>query len=312
MKIKWFTYRHLVYIKQILLTFYKEKLYWSFALAIAFAGLIYLLNHLFYPSNLWSNYTMDKGIEVLFCEFTDLKKVVRQPVNTFTNIWYVVNAIFFLSKGIADRRKPNSFNLITANPYYSIALAFISIYTFICSTFFHSSLIAIASKLDFSAVYSIALFPLMYYSHRILLIIRKKPTDIQHPNEVRILLLVFTVIYVVLTFFVPLAYVHPVVLFCIILTALGGYYLEKKEPNKADNRYLILMVITISIALFLFKLDFSKVGCDPDSFLQPHSLWHIFNSMTVFYLYLYFRSENYNPKKDDKISEFRTQLIQED
>ncbi|MGB0885951.1 MAG: ceramidase domain-containing protein [Chitinophagales bacterium] len=308
MKIKWFTFRHLIYIKNILLEFYKEKLYLSFALAVAFAALIYFLNYFFYPSDLWSSFTIEKGIEVLFCEFTDLKRVVRQPVNTFTNIWYAVNAIFFLSKGISDRKKPNSFNLITANPYYSIALGFISIYTFVCSTFFHSSLIAIASTLDFSAVYSIALFPLMYYSHRILLLLRKKPTNVFHPNEVKILLIVFTTIYFVLTFLVPLYYVHPVVLACIILTALGGFYLEKKEPNKADKRYLVLMVVFISIAVFLFKLDFSKVGCDPDSFLQAHSLWHIFNSMTVFYLYLYFRSENYTPAKDKKIKSIRENL----
>lgn len=192
-----------------------------------------MLNYFFYPSNLWRNFTIEKAIEVLFCEFTDLKKVVRQPVNTFTNIWYVVNAMFFLSKGLSDKKKPNSFNLITANPYYSIALAFISFYTFVCSTFFHSSLIAIASKLDYSAVYSIVLFPLMYYSHSVLLLVRNKPTHIKHPKEVKILLLIFTFIYILLTFLVPLKHVHSIVLVCIMLTAMGGLYLEKKRIKQS-------------------------------------------------------------------------------
>lgn len=304
MKIKRFSLRYLIYTKEIIFQFYKDKLYWSFFAAIVFGLLIYFLNHFFYPTNFWDNYTIEKGIEVAFCEFTDLKKLVRQPINTFTNVWYVVNAIFFLSKGISDYKNPNSFNLITANPYYSILLGFVSIYTFLCSTFFHSSLISVASNLDFSAVYSIALFPMMYYSHRILLLVRKKSTHEKHPKEVKLLIAIFSVIYVLLTFF-GMDYVHPIVFTFILLTALGGFYLERKEPNKSNPFYLILMVVFISIALFLFEMDNAELICNPDSFIQPHSLWHIFNSMTVYYIYLYFRSENYQPHKDEKIKELR-------
>lgn len=303
--LKRFTFRHLVYLRQIILQFYRDKLYWSLALAVAFGFLIYFLNNIFYPTDFWNTFATEKGIDVWFCEYTDMKKMVRQPINTFTNIWYFVNAIFFLSKGISDYKKPKSFNLITANPYYSILLGLTSVYTFACSTFFHSSLVIIASKLDFSAVYSIALFPLMYYSHRVLLHKRNKSSHIKHPKEVKALILIFTIIYVLLTFFIPLDYVHHIVLVCIILTALGGLYLEKNVQNKSNRLYLLLMVVTITIAIILFKMDISKIGCNPESFLQPHSLWHIFNSLTVFYIYLYFRSENYKPSEDKKIAHLR-------
>jgi len=301
MKLKWFTYRYLVYIKHILWYFYKDKYYWSFLMATFFAIAIYAINYFFYPSNFWNQFTINKGIEVWFCEYTDMQRLVRQPINTFTNIWYVVNAIFFLSKGFSDRRKPKPFNLITANPYYSILLGLISIYTFLSSTFYHSSLISVASKLDFSAVYSISLFPLMYYAHRIVLIKRNKATNIKHPNEVKVIIFIFSIIYLLLTFLVPLEYVHPIVLSFIVLTGLGGFYLEKIQPNKTNKAYLLLMVLTISIAVVLFKMDYTKIACNPDSFFQAHSLWHIFNSFTVFYIYLYFRSENYQIDKDIKV-----------
>ena len=309
MKIKWKVLRQIIYLKHILWYFYRDKYYWSFFLAISFGLLIYFLNHFFYPSNFWNNFTTKEGISVWFCEYTDMNRVVRQPINTFTNIWYVVNALFFLSKGISDYRKPKSYNLITANPYYSILLGIISIYTFLSSTFYHSSLISIASKLDYSAVYSISLFPLMYYTHRIILNKRNKPTNKKHPKEVRAIIFVFSLIYILLTFFIPLKAVHPIVLSFIILTALGGYYLEKVEPNKTNKLYLILMVVTITIAVFLFKIDYEKVACNPESFIQPHSLWHIFNSLTVFYIYLYFRSENYDSKKDPKIYNIKQQYF---
>lgn len=301
MKLKWQLLKQISYLKNILWVFYKDKYYWSFFLAISFGLIIYVLNNFFYPNNFWNNFATNKGIEVWFCEYTDMKKLVRQPINTFTNIWYVVNAIFFLSKGFSDYIKPYSHNLISANPYYSFLLGIISIYTFLSSTFFHSSLISIASKLDYSAVYSISLFPLMYYTHRILLKARNKPTNAKHPKEVKLIVFIFSIIYLILTFLVPLEAVHSIVLTFIFLTAIGGYYLEKTEPNKTNKLYLSLMVITITIAVILFKMDYEKIGCNPDSFLQAHSLWHIFNSLTVFYIYLYFRSENYDTEKDLKV-----------
>jgi len=309
MRIKWQALRQLIYLKNILWSFYKDKYYWSFFAASLFGLLIYIINHFFYPSNFWNNFATDKDIDLWFCEYTDMKRLVRQPINTFTNIWYVVNAIFFLSKGFSDYKNPKSYNLITANPYYSILLGVISIYTFASSTFYHSSLISIASKLDYSAVYSISLFPLMYYTHRILLRKRNKTTQIKHPKEVKGIILVFSIIYIYLTFFVPLEFVHPLVLLFIIMTALGGFYLEKVEPNKTNKLYLSLMVITISIAVFLFKIDYEKIGCNPESFLQPHSLWHIFNSLTIFYIYLYFRSENYNSDKDLKVKKMKNKFL---
>ena len=94
----------------------------------------------------------------------------------------------------------------------------------------------------------------------------------------------------------------------LVLTAVGGLYLEKNVQNKSNRLYLLLMVITITIAIILFKMDISKIGCDPESFFQAHSLWHIFNSFTVFYIYLYFRSENYKPSEDKKIAHLREKI----
>ena len=297
--------KYLNYLKQILWVFYRKKFYWSFFAAFTFGLSIYLLNTYFYPSNFWNNFTIDKGIDTHFCEHTDMEKLVRQPVNTFTNIWYLVNALFFISKGIGDYKKQKSFNLITANPFYSIVLGIISIYTFVSSTFFHSSLISIASKIDYSAVYGISLFPLMYYLHRIILIKRNKATNIKHPKEVKSLVILFTFIYILLTLFVPLKHVHIIVLIFILLNILGGYYIEKIEPHKTNKLYLFLMATTIIIAITFFKMDISKIACSPDSLFQAHSLWHIFNSLTVFYIYLYFRSENYIKSEDKKVIQIK-------
>lgn len=309
MKAAWFSRKYLVYLRTIVWEFYYDKLYLIFALAALLASIIWILNHFFYPSNFWDQFTTEKGISVWFCENTDMKKLIRQPINSFTNIWYMLNAIFFLSKGIGDVKRKRSFNLVTANPYYSFLLGIISIYTFCCSLFFHSSLISFASRLDFSAVYSISLFPLMYFSHRMLLLSRNKPTNAKHPKETTMIIIIFSLIYLGLTLFLPGHLTHSVVLCFIILTGIFGYYLERKYPNKTNRAYLLAMVIYISLAVLFFKMDIEKIACDPDSFLQPHSLWHICNSIAVFYLYLYIRSENYLPEKDEKLLPFKKRLL---
>ncbi|MCB9255808.1 MAG: ceramidase domain-containing protein [Chitinophagales bacterium] len=309
MKIRRFSLKYLVYLRIIIWQFYKDKIYYALGASVLFGIIIFLINHFFYPSNFWFNFTTDNNIDVWFCEKTDMLKFVRQPINTFTNFGYMVNAIFFLSKGFSDARKARSFNLITANPFYSIVLGLTSIYTFLCSTFFHSSLIELASNLDFSAVYSISLFPMMYFSHRFILLKRKKESKIKHPFETRVLVIVFSLIYLLLTFAVPLNHVHEIVACLILLTGILGYLLEKKDPNKTNKAYLIFMVIFISVAMLFFKLDIAKIGCNPDSFIQPHSIWHVCNSLAVFYFYLYIRSENYEANKDEKLLPFREEFL---
>lgn len=310
MKIRNRALKHLVYLRSVVWQFYSDKIYFSIVVALLLGLLIYLLNKYFYPSNFWEEYTMLEGVEIWFCEFTDLKKLIRQPINSFTNFWYLVNAFFFMSKGINDTKKIKKFNLVTANPFYSIALGFISIYTFFASFFFHSSLIKVAHHLDYSAVYSISLFPLMYLSHRFILLQRDKPINEPHPGETIFMIVTFSIIYILLTLFLPDKWMYEVVGSIIVLIFSLGFWLEYKNPRKTNKGYLYASVTLIVVALALFILDPKKVGCNPDSLFQLHSMWHILNALSVFYFYLYIRSENYEPEQDKKLLPFRKKLFE--
>jgi hypothetical protein len=303
--------KQLVYLRSVIWQFYRDKIYLSAALALLLGLTIYLLNKVFYPTNFWTQFSIHEGIEYWFCEFTDMKKFIRQPINSFTNFWYIVNTIFFFSKGVSDMNKTKKFNLITANPFYSIALGFISLYTFAASFFYHSSLIKIAHHLDYSAVYSISLFPLMYLSHRFILLQRNKPTNEPHAAEAITMIATYSVIYLLLTLFLPDAYMHGVVLGIIISIFSLGFWLEYKDPGKTSKGFMLASITSITIALVFFVLDPMKVGCNPDSFLQFHSIWHILNGLAVFYFYLYIRSENYQPEKDEKLLPFRKKHLED-
>ena len=288
------------YMRAILWRQHKSSIVLSIVATVIFGILIYILNKQFYDIGFWDKFLFKQSVFSWFCEYTDPKKLIRQPINTFTNFVYMVNAVYFLNRGLNDFVKKNPYNLITAHSFYSFTLSAISLYTFCGSTFYHSSLIESASKIDFSAVYSVSLFPLMYFTHRIFLTIVNLPTNTIHKKGLIFLLSTFTLIYLLLTFVFTMKYIHEIVLVFIVLTGVFGFILEKIDKGKTNKLYLILMVITISIAVIFFKLDIEKIFCNPDSYFQPHSIWHLFNGFAVFYFYLYIRSENYIPDQDKK------------
>ncbi len=291
--------RQLVFIRQLFWESFRQRFLVSFIATIAFGILIAVLNSFFYDTKIWDSFVTDKDIENMFCEFTDMKRLIRQPINTFTNFIYIVNGMFFWSKGMEDIKKKRAYNLITANHFYSFTVSIICFYVFASSTFFHSSLTEFASDMDFSSVYSITLFPLMYFTHRVSLSARGLKSNVKYWYERLALVIVFFSLYLVLTFLIPMKYAHQIVASFIVILFSLGYYIERKEKGHANKKYLWGTLITIVLALIFFKFDFAKIMCEPHFIIHPHSLWHIFNGLSIFYLYLYIRSEGYKPEYDD-------------
>jgi hypothetical protein len=297
--------RHLVFLRHLFWEAYRERLLLSIVSTVVFATFIAILNSIFYGHVIWERFYTEGDINTFFCEFTDMNKLIRQPFNTFTNFIYLIIAIFCFSKGLEDRKKKRAYNLITANRFYSFTLAAILLYTFIGSTLFHSSLIEFFSKMDFSAVYSLTLFPAMYLTHRVILTIQDKPSNVRRAKDRIFLITIFTVLYVILAFNLDMDVVHPAVAGIIILIIGMGVYLERKQPGRTNKDYLIACTISILIAGVLFELDIKKVFCNEMGHITAHSLWHIFNGLAVLFFYLYIRSENY----DEAYDELRLRLM---
>ncbi|MFM2306017.1 MAG: hypothetical protein RLZZ367_686 [Bacteroidota bacterium] len=263
-----------------------------FATATFLFGLaIWWLNSRPWLQNFWQGYLTDSDIGTFFCEYTDMSKIVRQPVNTFSNLAYLLPGIAILRRGWKDQSKRNKYNIISANPFYSIMLGGILLYIFIASTFFHSSLIGFASKLDFSAVYALSLYPLMYFTHRVWLLSIGLPSNTKHTKSTITVITAFTIMYILLTFGMPHGMENYVVLGIIITIALLGLIVERYDSGRTNHRYLLTGIACIAFAVMWFAFDIYKILCLPDSYVQPHSLWHLFAGLSTFYFYMYIRSE---------------------
>lgn len=261
---------------------------------LACTVLYYLAIHLsnvFLSGEVWKEFYTSGDISTFFCEHTDMNLFVRQPLNTFSNIVYLITSLIILRRGWKDQSKRNKYNIISANPFYSITFGCILMYIFFASTFFHSSLVEAASKLDFSAVYSLSLFPLMYFTHRVWLLSIGVPSNTKHSKSTTTLIVVFSILYLLLTFFLPDGTENYVVLSIIIILSLFGLVVEKKDPGKTNAYYLMASISSILFAVMWFAFDVYKILCNPNSIIQPHSLWHFFAGVSAFYFYMYIRSE---------------------
>ena len=256
-----------------------------------FGAGIWLLNHFAPLHGYWNQFYTEGDMGTFFCEKTNLDNFIRQPINTFSNFIYWIAAIVILNRGWKDRKKKTRYNIISANPFYSLTLGFIMLYIFCASVFFHSSLIHIASELDFSAVYSLSLFPFMYFTHRVWLLRLGIPSNQKHPQSTRVLSIVFPIAYLLLTFGLPNVNRNYVVLAIIFMVVFFATIVERYDRGKTNHYYLIVCMTSILFAAMWFGFDVHKVLCNPDSFIQPHSLWHLFSGIGTFYFYMYIRSE---------------------
>lgn len=259
--------------------------------AALFALVIWWVNNQQQWYGMWDKFYTYSDIESSFCEKIDLKKVVRQPINTFSNIVYLIFGLAIIRRGWKDQSKRNRYNIISANPFYSITYGFILLYTFAASTFFHSSLLIFANRLDFSAVYSLSLFPLMYFTHRVWLMRLGLPSNTRHYKSMWTLIVLFTALYIALTFFIPDGTGKYVVLGIIACMITFGVLVERADPGKTNRRYLTWCIASLLFAVMWFAFDVYKILCEPESIIQPHSLWHLFAGIAAFYFYMYIRSE---------------------
>ncbi len=214
-----------------------------------FGLVIWIVNEVVPYRNIWVGFITEEDIGTYFCEKTFMDKIVRQPINTFSNFIYWISALAILRRGWKDQSKRNRYNLVSANPFYSIVYGGILLYIFCASTFFHSSLIHFASRLDFSAVYSLALFPLMYYAHRVWLLSIGVSSNVKHTKSTTTVVSLFSVLYVLFTFFTPKGWDDYVVLGIIIVMSLLGIYVEQRDKGRTNWRYLAISMASIAFGL---------------------------------------------------------------
>jgi hypothetical protein len=91
----------------------------------------------------------------------------------------------------------------------------------------------------------------------------------------------------------PINIVFPILV--LVFFALNFIVQTKLNHSKPVKAFFTSAILTLLLAYTLWILDRTNVLCSLESPFQGHALWHILDAISILLVYLYYRSEEYQP-----------------
>lgn len=244
--------------------------------------LFWLLANSFLPPTIWEGMQLSKSaITVEYCEFNNPKQFFHQSINTYSNLAYFFFGSIILFTGLAD--KSNKGNFLTGFPLLSIITGSCMIYLSFGSAFFHASLTWIGQRVDMNGTYGITIvLAVMGLTH----LFKSKFQDNHSQKWFAIGLVAFVLAFYEIALYVSSGVIVPLLILTSLVLMLTEYV---KNRSKKSILLIAFSMILIVAALKIRTLDVQKIGCDPLSFFQGHSLWHLLTAMSSFVTYCFYR-----------------------
>ncbi|HZU86183.1 MAG TPA: ceramidase domain-containing protein [Anaerolineaceae bacterium] len=212
-----------------------------------------------------------------FCEASRSGAVV-QPSNTLSNLFYVLAGLLALADHL---RLPRAQFPLIRRRAYALTFAIGIVVVGLGSWFYHASLTFIGQWFDLLGMYLIVSFILLYNLARL----RPLPGW------------GFGLAYFALNLGLgiwqaALPELRRETFLVLLLAALGleALILLRRKPAILV-RLFFAGLATFAAGYAFWLLDNGRAWCDPNSWLQGHSLWHLGGATACGLLYLYYRSE---------------------
>ncbi|MDP5120848.1 MAG: ceramidase [Spirosomaceae bacterium] len=225
------------------------------------------------------------ALTVEYCEFNNPEALFHQKINTYSNLIYFFLGMVIMLFSKSNFNADDSQNRLVSFSYLSILLGVCFIYLSFGSAFFHASLTWAGQRVDMNGTYSLSIVTLAIglYSvfHKVKLSEKSKKMVIAG-------LVLIIVAFYEIHLRVSSSLLLPAFILCIWLLTIINYFQFRKQ------RSLLLAIasfVLIIAALKVRQLDVDKIGCDPNSIFQGHSLWHVMTGVSSFCGYAFFRFE---------------------
>lgn len=247
---------------------------------------VWMCLNTFFSGCVWEGMTVSKSaINVEYCEFNNVGKLFHQSMNTYSNLAYFFFGVLILLMASEDYKNKdlNTLNRLERFPLLSVLMGICFIYLSFGSAFFHASLTWVGQRMDMNGTYSLSIallgIGLYHVFHKINFTNRQKTLWV---IALGALILAFFKIHLMVSSSILL----PVLILSNIVLTITHYFQFRKERSILITVLsLILMVIAVKIR----TLDVQKIGCDPYSWYQGHSVWHLLTAMSSFCSYAFFR-----------------------
>lgn len=294
MTIKFNHEKHMNYIYNTP-TYFREFLYEKRIPIIAcllFIGIYYPLNFWCKHTCFWFTLGWNSLTNTGVCELQFIDGVIRQPMSTFTNIFFLFFGVDIISKSVLDYRvNQGHHNMLIANFQYSVMFGMCMLTLFFGSTLYHASVVDIFAQMDMAGVFACALFPLFFTLHKLYAarFYDNKPYFSMMGSALVVLLFFF--FQGLLTSYYwedEMAYYILPMLYFSLIGATGYYNLYYVQRSERTSLFISLICTTCAVFLYFYDWYY----CNEMSYFQPHSLWHIFSAFSMYYFYMFLRSEH--------------------
>jgi len=222
-----------------------------------------------------------------FCE-VDEGGAIRQPINTFTNLFYIFIGFVILQLGIYDLHDPKPHNFLVRFPLFSIVLGCCAVYVGLGSCFYHASLTELSKRIDGSGVMACFILPLWYSGFRLWGHINMKRSIQFILRTYQGVILSFLILNTLL--FAFKAPHREISIIIVPTTLLILLYTNLKYKLKFKYKYLWLAMMSIVSGKIVWMLDINHIIC-ASGWIQLHAIWHILSALSLIFIYLFFRTE---------------------
>ena len=216
----------------------------------------------------WDPMFTERNTLWYFCEPPRIDRFIRQPADTYSNLGFLFAGILMLVYAWQDGQSTTK-QFVARHRVWSQVYGGALVLTFLGSAFFHASLTWLGEWIDLAAVFAAGWLPILFNFHR--LQARNHP----HANPAWPWLLIFAVLWALSCysiFRIKAWYTFPTLL---VLIGMSSALVQWKHGNRRSLPWMLGSIGLTFFAIMWFVFDIRRVGCDPDSWFQPHAMWHL-------------------------------------
>lgn len=230
----------------------------------------------------WSRYRQATCLpNHCFCEAIGAG-FIRQPIDTYTNIAYLLAGIFILHHLVNTKTSRERISNQTSLPRMLFALFGLTVIAVSIGSFlYHASFTFLGMEMDDDSMYLIGTFMLFYGLAHLIPINTKK----------------FLFAFILLNLFLEtVIYFFPVIRGLIFgLLVLGSLWINwiaiRRKKMKNNLKPLFTSLGIFALAYFVWTLDDLKIVCYPTSLFQGHGVWHCLTALAIVFYFQFMDSE---------------------
>jgi hypothetical protein len=238
-----------------------------------------------------------------FCERPRPNSLIAQPANTWSNLIYNVVAIFLAWS--ADSEKfpnprwwHNNVNLFTREKYFMRTFCPVLSNVGYCSSSLHASFTLWSDKLDLLAIMALFIWLELFSLCKFVLMFKgwsnqgMRYASIFHGITWTIIMIPLVTLDYMGKIPDTRALLNSVGVFLLIELLIRYFYEHCKNKERMSQSWLGFVGVLFFAAGFAL-LRMSTSVCYPESWFQPHALWHVLSGIAMTSLFFFLLSDRF-------------------